>query len=466
MDNMTDFDTYQSPFTWRYASPEMRAIWSETNKRRLWRKLWVNLAEVEVEFGIVKPEQLSDLKKNADHIDLKKSFQNEAISKHDLMAEVKTYAAQCKIGGGIIHLGATSMDIKDNADVLQIAQAIDLLILQLKSLLKTVNNKIQTYAETPCIAFTHLQPAEPTTYGYRFANYAQDLMMDLENILRLRKELKGKGFKGAVGTSASFSELLGQENVEKFESRLSEVVGLTFFPVSTQTYTRAQDFHLISGLAGLGATIYKIALDLRILQSQPFGETSEPFGEKQIGSSAMPFKRNPIQLEKIDSLARGLSVLPQIAWQNSAHSILERTLDDSANRRASIPEAFLISDEIIRSLTEVFNGLIINLPQVEANLAAYAPFANTERLMMALVKAGADRQKVHETLRVFSMKAWQDIQSGKPNPLIELVQTESEFQKYLPKSDLEKLMNSSAYIGVAAARAVRLSQTLTDLLAE
>ncbi|MEI8132272.1 MAG: adenylosuccinate lyase [Leptolinea sp.] len=463
---MDEFDSYQSPFSWRYASPEMRKIWSETNKRLLWRKLWVCLAEVEAEFGLVKPEQLADLKKNVEKIDIKKSLAHEAVSHHDLMAEVKTYASQCKVGGGIIHLGATSMDIKDNADVLQIAQALDMLIDETKALLLAIDEKIQTYAETPCIAFTHLQPAEPTTYGYRFANYAQDILADLIRLREIRSGLMGKGFKGAVGTSASYAELVGQENVERFESRISQVLGLPFYPVTTQTYTRMQDFHISSVLSGLGASIYKIAFDLRLLQSQPFGETSEPFGEKQVGSSAMPFKRNPIQLEKIDSLARSLSVLPQIAWQNAANSILERTLDDSANRRTTIPEAFLICDEIIHSLTDVFSGLKINLRQVETNLATYAPFANTERLMMTLVKAGADRQKVHESLRLHSMQAWQAVQAGKLNPLISLVSADIEFQKYLSPSKIGKLMSSSAYIGQAASRAGKFSKDIAIVISE
>jgi len=463
---MADFDSYQSPFSWRYASPEMRKIWSETNKRLLWRKLWVSLAEVEAEFGLVLPEQLADLKKNAKKIDIKKSLAHEAVSHHDLMAEVKTFAGQCKVGGGIIHMGATSMDIKDNADVLQIAQALNMLIDETKKLVLAIDEKIRAFAETPCIAFTHLQPAEPTTYGYRFANYAQDILDDLKRLKEIRSGLLGKGFKGAVGTSASYAELVGQENVERFESRISQVLGLPFYPVATQTYTRMQDFHISSVLAGLGASIYKIAFDLRLLQSQPFGETSEPFGEKQVGSSAMPFKRNPIQLEKIDSLARSLSVLPQIAWQNAANSILERTLDDSANRRTTIPEAFLICDEIIYSLTDVFNGLTINLHQVESNLSTYAPFANTERLMMALVKAGADRQKVHESLRLHSMQAWQSVQAGKDNPLISLISTDIEFQKYLSPGKIEKLMSSSAYIGLAASRAGKFSQDIAIVISE
>jgi adenylosuccinate lyase len=463
---MTEFDSYQSPFSWRYASPEMRQIWSETNKRLLWRKLWVCLAEVEAEFGLVKPEQLADLKKNSEKIDIKKSLAHEAVSHHDLMAEVKTYTGQCKVGGGIIHMGATSMDIKDNAEVLQISQALDLLIKETKALLQALNEKILTYAETPCIAFTHLQPAEPTTYGYRFANYTQDILADLKRIMQVRSGLLGKGFKGAVGNSASFTELIGQENVDRFEARASEVLGLPFYPVATQTSTRMQDFHISSMLAGLGASIYKIAFDLRLLQSQPFGETSEPFGDKQVGSSAMPFKRNPIQLEKIDSLARSLSVLPQIAWQNAANSLLERTLDDSANRRSNIPETFLICDEILRSLTDVISGLSINLHQVEANLATFAPFANTERLMMELVKSGADRQKIHELLREYSMQAWRAVQTGKDNPLIRLVTADGEFQKFLTPAKIEKLMNSSAYTGLAATRAGKFSQEITVFISD
>ena len=268
------------------------------------------LAEVQSEFGLVTTEQVADLRAHADDIDVPRANEIEAEIRHDVMAEVKTFAEQCSIGGGIIHLGMTSMDVVDNTDALRVRQSMDAIIQQLQNLMLVFAAQIETWAETPIMAFTHLQPAEPSTLGYRLAQYAQDLMMDWQNLSRLRANLKGKGLKGAVGTSASYVELLGAANLPKFEARLSDLLDLKFFPVTTQVYPRKQDYDVLSALAGMGATIYKFAFDLRLLQSPPIGELSEPFGSKQVGSSAMPFKRNPINAEKIDSLARYAGTVP------------------------------------------------------------------------------------------------------------------------------------------------------------
>ena len=301
---MNDFQQYQSPLSWRYASEEMRKIWSETNKRLMWRKLWVALAQTQSEFGLVKPEQVEDLRTHADQVDIPRALEIEAEIHHDLMAEVRTYAEQCSVGKGIIHLGATSMDIEDNADALRLRQSLDLILEKLTGLLDLLAEKMTAYADTPIIAFTHLQPAEPSTLGYRLAFYAQDLLADWQQLSRIRAEIKGKGFKGAVGTGASYAELIGTDQLETFEKRLSQLLDLPFFPVANQTYPRKQDYFVISALAGMGASLYKFAFDLRLLQSPTIGEWSEPFAEKQVGSSAMPFKRNPINAEKINSLAR------------------------------------------------------------------------------------------------------------------------------------------------------------------
>jgi len=457
-----NYETYLSPFSWRYGSHEMRAIWSEINKRIIWRQIWVALAEVQAEFGLVTPEQVADLRAHAKEIDVARATEIETEIRHDLMAEVKTFAEQCPIGGGIIHLGMTSMDVVDNTDALRVRQSLDLILRQLKPLLLVFADQIQKWADTPIMAFTHLQPAEPSTLGYRLAQYAQDLLMDWENLYQLRGQIRGKGLKGAVGTSASYVELFGLDTLPKFEARLSKLLDLDFFPVTTQVYPRKQDYAILSALAGLGASLYKFAFDLRLLQSPPIGEINEPFGSKQIGSSAMPFKRNPINAEKINSLARMLAQLPRLAWDNAAHSLLERTLDDSANRRTSLPEAFLITDELLGVSTRICKGLRVDHTAMARNFAAYGPFAATEKVLMALGKAGADRQEMHEQIRKLTMQAWEALSSERDNPLVELIATESVFLNYLSEDELRSLMVASKYIGDAPLRAKLLATKIRE----
>lgn len=463
---MTDYNQYQSPFSWRYASPEMRQVWSETNKRRLWRQLWVALAQAQSEMGLVQPEQVEDLRRHMQDIDIPRALEIEAEIHHDLMAEVRTYGEQCSAGKGIIHLGATSMDIEDNADALRLRQSLDLVIQKLADLLSALAEKMLLYADLPMIAFTHLQPAEPSTLGYRLAFYAQDLLTDWRHLIEVRAEIKGKGFKGAVGSGASYGELLGAGRVEAFEARMSALLDLPFFSISNQTYPRKQDYFVISALAGMGASIYKFAFDLRVMQSPTIGEWSEPFAEKQVGSSAMPFKRNPINAEKINSLARLLAQMPPVAWNNAAHNLLERTLDDSANRRTLLPEAFLISDELLRTATRIVRGLNVNQASIARNLAIYAPFASTERVLMALVKAGADRQEMHERLREHAMTAWQQVQQGQPNPLASLVTRDPQISHFLSSSELQPLLQVDAYVGAAPQRTKALAQEIREAIPE
>lgn len=457
-----DYDSYLSPFTWRYGSTEMRYVWSEVHKRLLWRKIWLALAETQAEYGLVSIEQLEDLRAHLEEVNVPRALDIEAEIHHDLMAELKIYAEQSPLGGGILHLGATSMDIEDNADVLRIHQSLDLIIESLRSLLSIFVDQIERSADIPLMAFTHLQPAEPSTLGYRLAQYAQDLCMDLEELQKSRSQLRGKGFKGAVGNAAAYAELIGVENIADFEERLSARLDLRFFPLTTQVYPRKQDYQVISALAGLGCSLYKFAFDLRILQSPAIGELSEPFGEKQIGSSAMPFKRNPINAEKIDSLARYLAQMPRLAWDNAAHSLLERTLDDSANRRTMLPESFLITDELLRVAQRILKGLRFNQAALARNLALYAPFAATERVLMALSKAGADRQSTHERLRQHALTAWEAVQEGNFNPLTENVSSDSEFLMYLSASELQNLMDISGHLGDAPERAHKFAMTLHE----
>lgn len=455
---MTDYQTYLSPFSWRYGSSAMRHIWSEVYKRSLWRKMWLALAEVQSQYGLLTPQQLADLQAHATQIDIARALQIEAEIHHDLMAELNTFAEQAPLGGGALHLGATSMDIEDNAETLRMRAALDLLLPALRDLLHAFAHQIQRTAHLPIMAFTHLQPAEPSTLGYRLAQTAQDLLADYQLLQNLRADLKGKGFKGAVGTGASYAELIGAENLPNFEARLSELLDLSFFPITTQVAPRRQEYHLISALAGLGGTLYKFAFDLRLLQSPPLGELSEPFGAKQVGSSAMPFKRNPINAEKINSLARALAAMPRIAWDNAAHTLLERTLDDSANRRSLLPESCLISDELVRVATKIVTNLRVDETAIARNFAIYAPFAATERVLMALAKAGANRQHMHETLRQHALTAWQAVQTGAPNPLAQLLANDPAITTYLPPATIHSLMQPHAHLGDAPTRALALAR--------
>jgi adenylosuccinate lyase len=461
---MNGHQSYLSPYSWRYASEEMRVIWGEVHKRRLWRLLWVTLAEVQSEYGLLTTEQAANLRQHMDQVDIPLAFEIEAHIHHDLMAELRAFAEQAPLGGGALHLGATSADIEDNADALRLRQALDLILENLRTSLLSFADAVEKWAHLPVMAFTHLQPAEPTTLGYRLAVYAQDLVMDWEDLRRARRLLRGKGFKGAVGTGASYGELIGIENLAEFEARLSMKLDLPFFPVASQVYPRKQEYRLLSALAGLGSSLYKFAFDLRLLQSPLIGELAEPFGVKQVGSSAMPFKRNPINAEKIDSLARTLAQLPRIAWDNAAHSALERTLDDSANRRSALPEAFLIADELLRTANKIIAGLEVNETAVRRNLALYGPFAGTERVLMALGKSGADRQEMHERLRELSMTAWGAVQAGEDNPLVELVNQETIFLAHLSAEELQQLLDPGQYLGDAPDRALALSRTIRETL--
>jgi adenylosuccinate lyase len=471
---MYDYDTYLSPLTWRYGSSEMRRIWSEEHKRRLWRRIWVALAEAQTDFGLVTPDQAADLRGHAGDINVERARAIEAEIKHDLMAEIKAFAEQCPIGGGIIHLGATSQDVKDNADALCLRDALDLLLDRLRALLAVLASQIEEQADRACMAYTHLQPAEPTTVGYRLAQYGLDLLLDLQELQRVRSNLKGKGFKGATGTSASYTQLLaspaqpgaGASAARQLESSIMDRLDLEAFLVTTQTYPRKQDWLVLSAVAGLAGSLYKFAFDLRLLQSQPFGEWSEPFGRRQVASSAMPFKRNPENAETMDSLARLVATLPRVAWDNAAHSLLERTLDDSGNRRLVLPQAFLLSDELLRRAHRILDGLVLHEPAIAANLAAYGTFAATERLLMELVKAGADRQAMHETIRQHSLVAWAALQqsAAAANPLPDLLASEPAILAILPAGRVRELLDATGYVGDAPQRARELARQIHSAL--
>ncbi len=461
---MTTFthDSYLSPLTWRYGSEIMRRIWSEVEKRRLMRRVWVALAEAQCEAGLVTAMQAADLRARQDDINIERAQQIEEEIRHDLMAEIRTYAEQCPVGGPIIHLGATSMDVLDNVDALRLRTGLGQIIERLKRSLAALAARIADDAGTPAIAFTHIQPAEPTTVGYRFAQHGQDLLADLEELQRVRKGIRGKGIKGAVGTSASYDQLLSDSEFtpRQLEERVMQKLDLHAFEAATQTYPRKQDWLVVNALAGLCASLHKFAFDLRILQSPPFGEWSEPFGSKQVGSSAMPFKRNPIAAENIDSLTRQVAALPRIAWDNSALNLLERTLDDSANRRLYLPEAFLLTDEVLIRCLPLFEGITVWPGPTARNLRDYGVFAATERLLMEAVKAGGDRQRLHELIREQSLVAWKALQEGKPNPLADNLLKDPRITDLVPPERAHSLLQASDYVGDAPQRAGNIASAI------
>jgi adenylosuccinate lyase len=446
----------------------MRHIWSEEYRRRLMRKLWVSLAAAQHKAGLVTAEQLDDLRRQEDRVDIERAQVIEKQLHHDVMAEIHTFSEQAPIGAPIIHWGATSADVIDNVDVLRQREALRLVSDRLVELLRIIADLIEHTADLPVMAHTHIQPAEPTTMGYRFAVYGQDLLESYRQIQSLINSLRGKGLKGAVGTQASFSDILrGTEMTPQvLEALVMQDLDLPYYPIATQTYTRQQDLILTQILASLAASLHKFALDFRILQSPPFGEWSEPFAIKQVGSSAMPFKRNPINTENICSLARFVSAAPGVMWENASQAILERSLDDSANRRIALPECFLATDEMLHRFARIIRGIVINEQAVERNMEQYGPFAATERILMGLVAAGADRQEAHEWLRENSLNAWQAIQDGSQNPLQQLLIDDGRIGNYVSAEEIATLMEISSHTGTASDRALALAQQIKRDLSE
>lgn len=448
-------DTYISPLTWRYGSEEMKAIFSEVHKRKLLRRVWIALARAESKAGIVTEEQVKELESHKDDIDIERASEIESEIHHDLMAEIRTYAEQCPKAGGIIHLGATSMDALDNADAVRFKEALQLIASRLADLIDTLSERAREMKDVPTMAFTHIQPAEITTIGYRLSQTLQDLSDDADDLIGAIASIKGKGMKGAVGTAASYRVLLDGTGVSarELEDMVMDELGIKAFEAATQVYTRKQDLRIISALSSIAASLHRFSLDLRILQSPPIGEVSEPFGKKQVGSSAMPFKRNPINNEKICSLARIVESAYQSAWNNASLMILERTLDDSANRRIFIPEAFIALDEILMTAKRIAAGMNFHSEATRRLMENYGIFASTERLLMELGRRGADRQAMHETIREESLKAWALVQIGKDNPLKDNLASDEEILKYLSKDEVLKLLDASDYTGDAAVRA-------------
>ncbi len=456
------YDRYASPFSWRYGRPELRALFSERERRRLWRVVWVALAEAQP--GLVSPAELEDLRAHARDVDVEAALAIERETHHDLVSELQLFATQAPIGGGRLHLGATSMDVEDTVEIYRLRRALSLLGAELRRLLGRFGERIREHADLVCMGFTHLQPAEPTTMGYRLALYAQDLLADYDHLRFVFEQLRAKGLRGAVGTSASYEALLGGNGAsEEMERRVLAHFGLDARDVSSQVYSRSLDYMLLSALAALGASLAKFASDVRILSAPPFGEVAEPFEERQIGSSAMPFKRNPILSERIDSLARLLPAYAAVAWQNAATNYLERTLDDSANRRTILPEAMLCMDELLALAYRVIDRLRVDERRVAQNLRTYGPFSGLEAVMMEAVRAGADRQEVHAELRDAAMAAWSALEREEDNPLAHLLAENSALTARLDPAEIRRLLDPSDRVGTAPVRALRLAQRIDAL---
>ncbi|MEY3013981.1 MAG: adenylosuccinate lyase [Pseudomonadota bacterium] len=457
-----DHETFLSPLTWRYGSPEMRRLFSEAERRRIWRRIWLAVAEAQADAGVVPTSAVAALGPWVDRVDIARAEAIEAEIQHDLMAELRTVAEQCPEAGGWLHLGCTSMDIEDNADALRLRDALALVLGRLEALMTALAERIDATADDATMAFTHLQPAEPTTTGYRLAQLGWDLLVDHNDLQRLRDGVMGKGLKGAVGTGASFDELLDGHTTTPavLEAAVMARLGLPAMPVSTQTYARKQDFRVLSGLASLGQSLYRFAADLRLLQSPTIGEWREPFGSKQVGSSAMPFKRNPIHAENIDSLTRMLAALPRVAWDNAAHCYLERTLDDSANRRMLLPGAFLLVDEALRRATRLVREMTIDRRAAEALLDRFGVFAASERVLMELGRAGGDRQALHEMLREHSLQAWEAVRLGAPNPLADQLASDPRLLALADADRIRALLDARAHVGDAPERARAIAAQL------
>jgi adenylosuccinate lyase len=459
-----DYTTYASPFSWRYGRAELRSLFSEEERRRLWRAVWVALAEAQARKGLVSEQEVADLRAHAEEIDIEAALEIEREIHHDLMAEIRVFASQAKIGGGKLHLGATSMDIEDTVETYRLRVALSEIGENLRGLLGGFVDRIHSYADLVCMAFTHLQPAEPTTLGYRLAVYAQDLLVDDANLRFVFEQLTTKGLRGAVGTAASYEQLLDHSGASaEMEAYVLDRFGLRARDVSTQTYARKLDYLLLSGLAGLGASLSKFAADVRILSSPEFGEVFEPFGASQVGSSAMPFKRNPILCERINSLARLLVGYSDVAWQNAATNYLERTLDDSANRRTILPEALLCADEIVGIARKVIDGLRVDERRIAHNLRTYGPFAGTEAVMMEAARAGGDRQQVHEQIRDAAMEAWTELARGADNPLASTLSGDRRLTALVDPAEIRRLLDPSKHVGTAPQRARALAERIGAL---
>ncbi|WWR17119.1 adenylosuccinate lyase [Lachnospiraceae bacterium JLR.KK008] len=441
-------DRYNSPLSERYASKEMQYLFSPDMKFRTWRRLWIALAETEKELGLdITQEQIDELKAHAEDINYEVALAREKEVRHDVMSHVYAYGVQCPKAKGIIHLGATSCYVGDNTDMIVMAQALKLVKKKLVNVIAELARFADQYKDLPTLAFTHFQPAQPTTVGKRATLWMQEFCMDLEDLDYVLSSLKLLGSKGTTGTQASFLELFNgdQEKIDRIDPMIAEKMGFSeCYPVSGQTYSRKVDTRVANVLAGIAASAHKMSNDIRLLQH--LKEVEEPFEKNQIGSSAMAYKRNPMRSERIASLSRYVMIDALNPAVTSAVQWFERTLDDSANKRLSIPEGFLAADGILDLCLNVVDGLVVYPKVIEKRLRSELPFMATENIMMDAVKAGGDRQELHERIRVLSMEAGKNVKiKGKDNNLLELIAADPAFP--LTLDDLQSAMEPSRYVG-------------------
>lgn len=441
-------DKYQSPLSERYASKEMQYIFSPDMKFKTWRKLWIALAETEKELGLhITQEQIDELKASADNINYEAAKEREKIVRHDVMSHVYAYGQQCPKAKGIIHLGATSCYVGDNTDVIVMAEALKLVKQKLVNVIAELAKFAEKYKELPTLGFTHFQPAQPTTVGKRATLWMQEFLLDLEDLDHIMGSLKLLGSKGTTGTQASFLELFDgdQETIDKIDPMIAAKMGFKdCYPVSGQTYSRKVDTRVVNVLAGIAASAHKFSNDIRLLQH--LKEVEEPFEKSQIGSSAMAYKRNPMRSERIASLSRYVMADALNPAITSATQWFERTLDDSANKRLSVPEGFLAIDGILDLCLNVVDGLVVYPKVIEKRLLSELPFMATENIMMDAVKAGGDRQELHERIRELSMEAGKNVkEKGLDNNLLELIAADPAFNMTL--EDLQKTMDPAKYVG-------------------
>ena len=447
---MMSTDRYVSPLSERYASKEMQYIFSPDMKFRTWRKLWIALAETEKELGLnITQEQIDELKAHAEDINYEVARERERQVRHDVMSHVYAYGVQCPKAKGIIHLGATSCYVGDNTDIIVMTEALKLVRKKLVNVIAELAAFADKYKAQPTLAFTHFQPAQPTTVGKRATLWTQEFLLDLEDLEYVLSTMKLLGSKGTTGTQASFLELFDgdQETIDKIDPMIAEKMGFKeCYPVSGQTYSRKVDTRVANILAGIAASAHKMSNDIRLLQH--LKEVEEPFEKSQIGSSAMAYKRNPMRSERIASLSRYVMVDALNPAITSATQWFERTLDDSANKRLSIPEGFLAIDGILDLCLNVVDGLVVYPKVIEKHMRAELPFMATENIMMDAVKAGGDRQELHERIRELSMEAGKTVKvEGKDNNLLELIAADPAFN--LTLEDLQKSMDPTKYVGRA-----------------
>ena len=456
-------DRYVSPLSERYASKEMQYIFSPDMKFRTWRRLWIALAETEKELGLnITQEQIDELKAHAEDINYDVAKERERQVRHDVMSHVYAYGVQCPKAKGIIHLGATSCYVGDNTDIIVMTEALKLVKKKLVNVIAELSAFADKYKDQPTLAFTHFQPAQPTTVGKRATLWTQEFLFDLEDLEYVLGTMKLLGSKGTTGTQASFLELFDgdQETIDKIDPMIAEKMGFKeCYPVSGQTYSRKVDTRVANILAGIAASAHKMSNDIRLLQH--LKEVEEPFEKSQIGSSAMAYKRNPMRSERIASLSRYVMVDALNPAITSATQWFERTLDDSANKRLSIPEGFLAIDGILDLCLNVVDGLVVYPKVIEKHMMAELPFMATENIMMDAVKAGGDRQELHERIRELSMEAGKTVKvEGKDNNLLELIAADPAFN--LSLEDLQRSMDPKKYIGRAKEQTERFVNTVVQ----